>query len=293
MTRRDAHCIVFNLIAFLACIAVPAAQDGPLLARKYVDGERVEYVMKTENNGIASQVQIDGVVRKTPDGRFVDECSFSNLIVSGKPRALAESAQALRAQVSLDGKSAPFTPPDLSQAPNLVGPVTDLLTFYADLFLVMHKGNLRRAGDHVYVPNDVIASWADGTFVLIGEGAIDFDISLKAVDGGVATIVVKHVPSRGLKIKIPAEWMRAPVADTPNNHVQVRRTKEGYRASIGKETFDVELRVAVADGRILSASMSNPVTKITRDCIDAALTQCDESRPDPVFRRIEMVLQNQ
>ena len=40
--------------------------------------------------------------------------------------------------------------------------------------------------------------------------------------------------------------MRTPVADTPNNWVQVRRQGEAYVASAGKETFDVELKVRLS-----------------------------------------------
>lgn len=84
--------------------------------------------------------------------------------------------------------------------------------------------------------------------------------------------------------------MRLPVADTPNNWVMVTKTRDGYVASVGKETFDVELRLALADGKLLSATMDNPVTRVTRDCSDAALTQCGEPRPNPVRRRIAMSL---
>ena len=89
---------------------------------------------------------------------------------------------------------------------------------------------------------------------------------------------------------MPADWMRAPVADTPNNWVQVQKTTGGYQASVGKETFDVTLQVRVADGTILSAVMDNPVTATARDCTDAALTQCGAPRPDPTMRHIEMTL---
>lgn len=125
---------------------------------------------------------------------------------------------------------------------------------------------------------------------MIGEDAIDFDIALTEARDGVAVLVIRHVVPSQPKIRIPADWMRAPVADTPNNWVQVRKTQTGYAASVGKETFDVELRIDLADGKILSAQMDNPVKKITRDCTDLALTQCGEPRPDPTLRRIEMSL---
>jgi hypothetical protein len=164
------------------------------------------------------------------------------------------------------------------------------MNFYADLFLALHQGRLHRPGDRFQFSSDVNGSWADGTFVVVGESAVDFDISLVSVDvgRGVAVLLINHIPPRESKIKIGANWMRIPVADTPNNHIQVRKTNEGYQASVGKETFDVELHVALADGKILSASIYNPVTKITRDCVDVALTQCGDPRPDPVLRRIEM-----
>jgi hypothetical protein len=84
--------------------------------------------------------------------------------------------------------------------------------------------------------------------------------------------------------------MRARIADTPNNWVEVRRTADGFNASVGKETFDVTLDVAISNGKILSARMENPVTKVIRACSDAALTQCGNARANPIVRRIEMSL---
>jgi len=59
---------------------------------------------------------------------------------------------------------------------------------------------------------------------------------------------------------------------------------------VGRETFGVTLNVDTSDGRILSAKMENPVTKVTRDCSDAALTQCGEAQATPTLRRIELSL---
>jgi hypothetical protein len=279
----------------VGCLLPVWAQNAPqgdrLLRRRYVEGERLQYVMKGLNDGATYEVRIGGIVKKNAEGHFVDEYAFSDLIWNGKPRPLAASAQAFRTAVTLEG-GAPFASPDLSKAPNLIGPITDLLTFYADLFLAMHQGALRQSGDRFYFQNPVVASWADGKVVVIGEDAVDFDVTLTEVDtrDGVAVLMIKHVPSADPKIRLVADWMRPPVADTPNNWVQVRKTATGYLASVGKETFDVELRVALADGKILSAKMDNPVKKITRECSDEALTHCDDARPDPTFRRIEMAL---
>ena len=87
--------------------------------------------------------------------------------------------------------------PDLSKVqPILIGPITDLLTFYVDLRLAMKEKGLVRAGDHAYVRYGVPSSWADGMYTVLGQSAIDFDITLQAIDPKtqVATLVVRHVP---------------------------------------------------------------------------------------------------
>ena len=185
--------------------------------------------------------------------------------------------------------------PDLSKAPGLIGPVTDVMTFYSDLFLAMHHGALIKAGDHFYFPSPITASWADGAVVVLGEDHIDFDITLTDVDttSDVATLLIKHVPPPAPNIRLPADWMRARVAETPNNWVQVRKAATGFDASVGKETFDVTLNVDMSNGKILSARMENPVTKVTRACSDAALSQCGDARATPTLRRIELSLLRQ
>jgi hypothetical protein len=86
--------------------------------------------------------------------------------------------------------------------------------------------------------------------------------------------------------------MQAPVADTANNWVEVAKTKDGkYRAAVGKETFDVTIIVSTADGRILSASMENPVATSGRLCEDAALTKCGAPQPHTIHRHVEIALE--
>lgn len=186
--------------------------------------------------------------------------------------------------------------PDLSKVdPKMVGPITDLLTFYIDLWLINKTGVLKHPGDHFYVPNPQVASWADGTHVLIGTDHVDFDLNLQSIDPvkGTAVVVVHHVPPSHPNLQFPAEWMQTPVTDTPNNWVQVKKTKDGkYQAEVGKETFDVSITVSTADGRILSASMDNPVVMIGRDCDDAALTKCGDAHPQTIHRHVEIALEH-
>jgi hypothetical protein len=87
--------------------------------------------------------------------------------------------------------------------------------------------------------------------------------------------------------------MQAPVADTANNWVEVTKTIDGkYQAGVGKETFDITIIVSTADGKILSASMDNPVVTSTRLCDDAALTKCGVAQPHTIHRHVEIALEH-
>ncbi len=127
---------------------------------------------------------------------------------------------------------------------------------------------------------------------MLGEDSIDFDITLTSVDQStkVATLVVRHVPPEQSQVRLPATWMREPVADTPNNWVQVTRRDGKFVAAVGKETFDVRMEVSVVDGKILSGVIENPVNARERDCRDAALASCGDPHPRHIFRKIEISL---
>jgi hypothetical protein len=255
--------------------------------------------MKGSNRGHSGttiyEAQANGVVKKDSTGKFVEEFAWSNLVVNNAPVALSPATATFRQTVSLDAFQGV---PDLSQLIPLIGPITDLLTFYSDLLLATREGSLAHVGDHFYFKHGTPNSWADGNYVLTGEDSIDFDISLTEIDqrDKIATVVVRHVVPAQPQIKLPADWMRAPVADTPNNWVQVSKNfasksdtdKNKYVASVGKETFDVELKVSLLDGKIISGTLANPVEVLERDCADLALVNCGDAVRYQILRQIEI-----
>jgi hypothetical protein len=101
--------------------------------------------------------------------------------------------------------------------------------------------------------------------VILGEDSIDFDLTLKELnfDPG------RH-PAGAARSSVAAEseaarpWMQTPVADTPNNWIDVKgKNNDGkYVAAVGKETFDVEIKTSLKDGKILSATTDNLVQTI-------------------------------
>lgn len=137
----------------------------------------------------------------------------------------------------------------------------------------------------------MVPSWADGSRVLVGVDAIDFDMTLKSMDpiAKTALLEVKHVPPRSPKLPLKAAWMQVPVGTGANNWEQiVKDPDDKYEAGVGLETFTAEITVSLEDGHIVSAAMENPVTTIERVCEDETLTKCGEARRHEILRTIEI-----
>jgi hypothetical protein len=236
-----------------------------------------------------------GTAKKTASGSYIEEFRWTGMASNGQPITLAPAMAEFREPLSLDPSWTPSAPGMSKTDPKMSGPILDFMTFYVDLWLMNKIGILQHAGDHFLVPNPQPSSWADGTHVLVGKDHIDFDLNLQSIDPvkQTAVVVVHHVPPSHPNLQLPADWMQAPVADTANNWVEVTKTKDGkYQAGVGKETFDVTIIVSTADGKILSASMDNPVVTSTRLCDDAALTKCGVAQPHTIHRHVEIALEH-
>lgn len=294
--------IVTSLLALptasmsLSQAPVDATAQRTLVAfnRRYRDGEKVAYHMEATNKGryqtTTYQADVNCVVKKGVAGVFVEECAWSNLIVNNSPVTLPPPAQNFRQTLSLDPASTPSVP-DLSQVIPLVGPITDLLTFYSDLWLANKLNQLHHVGDHFYFLHGTPNSWADGNYVLLGQDSIDFDFTLAGQTGrGIVLVDVRHVPPAKPQIKLSAEWLKVRVTDTANNWIEVEKSGDGrFSAEVGKETFDVHLKVAT-DGKLLSATMDNPIEVLARDCTDPELTHCSDPTRYQIKRQIKLTL---
>ena len=270
----------------------PASPEPPLLDRTYHAGEVLAYDMRGVNEGRSYEAHARGIVKKNPAGEFYEEYQWSNLTREGSPVALPPANNRFRQVVSLEPLYQ-VSIPDFGQVPPLVGPILDFLTFYVDLQLAERQGLHLKAGDHAYVKSEGANSWADGRYVTLGEDSVDFDLTVKEVNTSdhTATLLVKHVPPENPAIKLPAKWMNEPVTEARNNWVEVHKNEQGtFVAAVGLETFDVVIRIDLADGKILSASMDNPVHTVERECTDEALTICTKAKPHDILRQIELRL---
>jgi len=268
----------------------------PPLTRSYRAGETVRYVMSGSHRSPAGErrytAESEGRVERGADGAFFETTRWVRLEVDGQAVALDGPSADFRQQLSLDADyEMPF--PDIRGVnPMLIGPIFDLMTFYVDLHPSLQQGRLAAAGDRVHVPHGEPNRWADGTRVLVGEDCIDFELSLVQVTEDGAQLRVMHVPPAKSSVALASDWMRVPVGAAPNNWVQVVREGGGaapaFVAAVGHETFDVDIRVDRATGRIVSAVMENPVDVVQRRCRDEALRDCDDPTAYRIFRRIEL-----
>lgn len=289
---------VASLILFLASSSGAAAQTPGLapapLHRAYVEGQILRYRMKGVNESWHYSAEAAGIVKKDGNGAFYEEFSWSDMMTDRKPETLVASMAGYRQRLSLDPNVFPGTPNLNGVDPKMIGPVTDLMTFYVDYWLAAKFNQLRKPGDHFYFTNPTVPSWADGQRVIVGEDAIDFDMTLESVDTarGTAELEVRHVPPRQPKIHLAAPWMQAPQGSPANNWVQVTRTGDGqYLAAVGQENFDVRMTISLADGNILHGEMQNPVSTVERLCSDDKLMQCGEGKPHHILRVIEINLE--
>ena len=275
-----------------AALQVPSSVQNPLL-RRYREGEHLSYHMYATNEGSHYEIQASGQVKRDSAGLYFEEYTWSDFSFNGQQVSLSPAMRNFRQRVTLD-PDGHIVPPNLGQVdPRIIGPLTDFMTFYVDLWLAAKAGNLAHPGDHAYVKRGAPNSWADGTRVVAGQDSIDFDLSFQSVDSldNVAVILVRHVPPEEPRIDLPAIWMHTPVANTQNNWFEVDKTRSGtYTAAVGKETFDVELKVSLADGKMMSATLDNPVSTIERDCVDAALMSCGKPKSHHITRHVEITL---
>jgi hypothetical protein len=282
-----------TLCLFATLLAQCSAQTASPLARHYTEGEKLSYHMKGDNDGWTYEVQASAAVKKDAAGNFVEDYAWSDF-KSNAPMSLSPASLNFRQPLSLDPAISPSIPNLSTVQSFLIGPITDLLTFYSDLWLAIRQSDLKHAGDHAYVKFGGPSSWADGTYVILGEDSIDFDLTLKELDATTqtATLLVRHVPPAQPKVKLPAAWMQTPVADTPNNFVDVKGKNPAgkFVAQVGKETFDVEIKISLKDGKILSATLDNLVNTRQRECSDAEFKDCGEPSPHQIHRQIEIHL---
>ena len=265
----------------LAALAAAAPQTGPL-GRRYREGEKLAYRMTgshaQESEVKEYQASATSVVARGPKGGYFEKLTWA-----------PEAAQT----VSLDPTFKSAIPDFSKTDPALIGPMSDLLTFFVDYQLAVRK-HLAKTGDHAYFPHGKPNSWADGHRVTIGFDCVDFEATLEstATAKGLAFLRVRHVPPPKGCPNPPAPWMADRVMDSANNWFQVTKAADDrFEADYGQETFEARIYVSPDDGRIVSAELDNPILFNTRVCKDAALKDCAPPVRGRILRAIQLATQ--
>jgi hypothetical protein len=268
--------------------SVPTAD---ILSRSYKPGEVLQYEMTGSNRGWEYQIQADDHVKQDNEGIFYEEIGWSNLR-SNAPMKLSPSSLSFRQTLSLGLTGKYIAIPNLGAVqPFLIGPITDMLTFYSDVFIA-RKTKLTQIGQHTYFEYGKPNSWADGQHVLLGQDSIDFDLTLQSENKQEHTVIleIRHVSPKHPQVELPAQWMLAPISSGANNWVQVEKSSDGYIAQVGYEVFDVRITLDTRDGKILSAQLHNPIVAISRECSDAALSKCNAPTQEKILRDVALHL---
>src|SRR5712672_4607965 len=173
------------IVARPAVSALPRAQGGMqnLLARWYELGGRVSYQVTATSKDRAGTstyaATAKSVVKRDDMGRLFEEFAWSDLASNGMPVQMPPADQQFRPILSLQSEQNPALPDVARIPPRLVDPMRDLLTFYADAWMLMQQPSIRRQGDRSVVFNHGdTASWADGTRVVLGEDTTDLEITI-------------------------------------------------------------------------------------------------------------------
>ncbi len=260
-----------------------------ILERKYVEGEILKYRILNSyySNGNPTggyEGNAISIVKKGADGVFFEELQWNKITKNG---IQIEVPLEFRQHVSHDPNFKMGLPPKgLANTAALL----DTLNFYANYF-VAAKSKVRNINDHDYVDNKGIpATWTDGNVVIFGADCIDFEITLVSVKGDYASFRVANVPSKNIcNYSYPTElkWLNRFMKNTSNNWFNVIDLKDGsYVIQYGLETINTIININLSTGKIVSASMHNPVIHQTAVCKGLAENTCGKFKEESLSREV-------
>ncbi|MEI7527494.1 MAG: hypothetical protein WCK76_01010 [Elusimicrobiota bacterium] len=273
-------------------VTPPVEPPVPVLHRTYTEGEVLKYKLtldysETGEDDSSASASAVATVKKRGDSVFYEAWQWTGRKKNGADIKLPAESLDFRQLLSLD-PGFKLSIQDLSKIYPLIEPVTDTLTFYADLQLAMRKGLALTVGEHLFIEHGLPNSWAGGP-TAVGRDCVDFDLTLTDINAAdnTATLRALHLPPAAGCGAAPVPWLQKPVSDTANNWYQVRKEgKSIYIASAAKETFDDEIKIGLADGHIVSATQFNLLTGEKRTCLDEKLAMCGAPGRFSIVRKL-------
>ncbi len=251
-----------------------------------------------EENGVFKREEIAESLHEVPEeGVPRERISFTSL-TKRTTEGTEDLSQAIAKFPAYETSVAATSSPALSALPDLtgwdmgvVGPVTDLHTFLIAVSHQVGADRLTRLGETFTTGEAAKASWANGENIPVGEDCIQISVTLLELNAETAVYETRFMPPADACLEPLKPWMEAPVVEgTPNNFQQQMMMGPMAAAMWGREQFIITSTVRRADGRILSATMDNPLTLRLKVGCDPNLDSCKHEMPMTIHRKLQLEL---
>jgi hypothetical protein len=322
MSRRKTVWGIFLCMGLIGCVTTRSSQNGILInpahainadsfdyQRRYVPDEQYSYLLKRTylQNGAWSSTgeALSHHKVSIERGVGIENVNWPTYWFKNKKypkgRDLGNDAKSIGAyEISLD-PNGPLEIPSLNLVPpSMVANVTDLNAFYVAISPQAGIRQLKQVGDH-YDGKSVRGDWGGTPGTPTGEDCVQLRLELTGLSATTANVKTTFLPSplgcEGFSFK--TAWMVPPVSGTTaNNFQEVTHSGKKFDVMWGQEEFTINSVIDRSSGKILSATMENPLhLKLKAGC-DQNLENCikmadgTDSAPVLIQRTIELKLLN-
>ena len=271
--------LVGAVLVFVGC--AQAQQDAPYsYERVYEVGGEDEYVMvtvTTHNDGPPQSEMSWSTHTNVFDPVPGEEMRWTRLETRPWEEDLIDGSEFARAQpphrLSLYGDGDISLPPISDAA--VTGAITDLITFWAGLSLMLDQDALHAEGDVFHRPEAVTGDWADGRSVIYGEDCTIVTMTLVELERRQVRLKLEFLAPETACLEFPNAVFNTPVREGQlNNFSQIRQDDTGFAPMWGLETYTVEVPVDRASGRLKHGRLTNTLDLQMAGGCDEALEAC-------------------
>ena len=285
------------LVVFSGLGRIAMGNDSYIYDRKYVEGETYSYQLTTKHatNGAweydAIGIADHKVLYKT--GIPSDQVTWSSLRKkdsTGDHDLSTDARKVAPYEVSLS-PAGKITIPPLT-VPNMIGIITDGITFFVAMSPKAGSVNVKTTGDPEFVSETPTkGNWADGKQFIVGEDCISIHTTMTALEKGTASYQTAFISPDTQCLVFKKEWMTdALQPGSHNNFQQVLANQGKYDVMWGNEQFTVLSTIERATGKILSSTMHNTLNLKMRQGCDVNWENCSAEVPLTIYRQLSFTL---
>jgi hypothetical protein len=293
--------LIIFILASGGLLSAPGQDtNSALLARKYATGDHYRYKLScfSYQNGkwtsttisIAEvKVGVDSLGIPFDEIRWV---SSKLLTAKDTTDVTAQAVSVKPYRVSLDPRGK-LPLPELAVA-TMTEPITDLNTFFVAISPALGALKLGKAGDKYTKPEPTIGDFSNGKNILKGQDCLQTSVRITGETNADLFVETAFLPPTATCLRYIIPDLNTPVIpDTLNNFQMVMPAGNArFNLQYGREFFYIYSRVKKADGKLLSADMSNSLTlKLKVNC-DKDYQNCPFEMPISIQRKLTLDLED-